>query len=149
MTWNIRHGLGNDGRVDLARTAGVIRRSGASIIALLEVDHGWRRSDGENQAAILAGALGMHFAFGSNLLRPDEDYDVPAAYGNAILSAWPLTSPHNAPLPSWHSSERRGLLTALGRHPLLGSLRIACTHLHWGADTTPEDGIVERQGQVA
>src|SRR5687768_38666 len=38
MTFNIHHGVGLDGRLDLARVAAVIRASGAEVIALQEVD---------------------------------------------------------------------------------------------------------------
>jgi endonuclease/exonuclease/phosphatase family metal-dependent hydrolase len=37
-TYNIRHGQGRDGRVDLARTGGDIAGLGADVVGLLEVD---------------------------------------------------------------------------------------------------------------
>jgi endonuclease/exonuclease/phosphatase family metal-dependent hydrolase len=148
LTWNIRHGLGNDGRVDLDRIAAVIASTGAEIVALQEVDRGWARSGGIHQGAALAESLGLHHAFGPNLIRPDEGYGMPASYGNAILSAFPLAGCNNEPLPARHSSERRGLLTATVVHPHAGSMRVACTHLHWGTDTRPEDSITERRDQV-
>ncbi len=46
MTYNIQHGEGLDGRIDLVRTAQVIRRSEANVVALEEVDRGVKRSGG-------------------------------------------------------------------------------------------------------
>jgi endonuclease/exonuclease/phosphatase family metal-dependent hydrolase len=149
MNWNIRHGLGNDRRVELGRIAWVIRESGVHIIALQEVDRGWARSGGIDQASALAGALGMDYAFGANLVLPDEGFGIPAAYGTAILSVWPITSSANAALPAKHSSERRGLLTARIAHHTHGELVVACTHLHWGSNAIPEESIAERGEQVA
>jgi endonuclease/exonuclease/phosphatase family metal-dependent hydrolase len=62
VTFNIRHGLGLDGRQDLKRTARVLRALAADIAGLQEVDQGAERSGGIDQAAWLAGALGMWFA---------------------------------------------------------------------------------------
>jgi endonuclease/exonuclease/phosphatase family metal-dependent hydrolase len=148
MTWNIRHGLGNDGCVDLDRIATVIAAAGADVVALQEVDRGWARSGGVEQAAALAEALGMSCAFGPNLLLPDQGHGMPASYGTAILSALPLAGSRNVPLPSRLSTERRGLLAATVTHPVAGTVRVACTHLHWGVETTPGDAIAERRDQV-
>jgi endonuclease/exonuclease/phosphatase family metal-dependent hydrolase len=149
MCWNIRHGLGNDGCVDLGRIARVIRQSGAQIAALQEVDRGWARSGGGDQASELADALGMHHVFGANLVLPDVGYEIPAEYGTAIISEWPIASSSNSALPARHSSERRGLLTASITHPGMGELVVACTHLHWGSTATPAESIAERAEQVA
>ena len=37
-TFNIHHGVGADGRLDLTRTADVISATGASVVGLQEVD---------------------------------------------------------------------------------------------------------------
>jgi endonuclease/exonuclease/phosphatase family metal-dependent hydrolase len=62
VTFNIRHGLGLDGRQDLERTARVLRALAPDIAGLQEVDQGAERSGGIDQAAWLAGALGVRFA---------------------------------------------------------------------------------------
>ena len=43
MTYNIRHGVGLDGVLDLKRTARVIKAANADIVILNEVDHGWHQ----------------------------------------------------------------------------------------------------------
>jgi endonuclease/exonuclease/phosphatase family metal-dependent hydrolase len=66
-SFNIHHGQGTDGCLDLARIARVIRASGAGVAGLQEVDrHFAKRSDWADQAAELAGLLGCHVAYGAN-----------------------------------------------------------------------------------
>ena len=62
MSYNIHHGEGADGRLDLDRIAGVIRSEKAEVIGLQEVDRFWRRSDFVDQVAYLAEELDMHAA---------------------------------------------------------------------------------------
>ncbi|WP_394214477.1 endonuclease/exonuclease/phosphatase family protein [Brachybacterium vulturis] len=64
-TFNIRHGLGPDSRVDLLRTAREIRRLDADVIGLQEVDQGvGLRSAHEDQPARLAALLGTRVCVG-------------------------------------------------------------------------------------
>ena len=92
MSYNIAHGRGMDGRVDLERIAGVIRSSGADIIALQEVDsHYSGRSGFEDQAARLAAMLDMSYSYGPNLVEPPLVPGQPSRkYGNAVLSCFPI-----------------------------------------------------------
>ena len=83
-TWNIKHGRGMDGRLDLERTATVLAALKADIIALQEVDETVRRSGRVDQAAWLAARLGMHASFGAFM-----DYQG-GRYGLAILSRFPI-----------------------------------------------------------
>jgi endonuclease/exonuclease/phosphatase family metal-dependent hydrolase len=88
MTFNIHTGIGSDGALDLARTAGVIRDSRADIVGLQEVDVHWdARSDFRDQAADLARMLHMRVFFA-------PIYDLPGQprrqYGVAILSRFPV-----------------------------------------------------------
>lgn len=62
VTYNVRHGLGLDGRQDLERTAQVLRELAPDIAGLQELDEGAGRSGGIDQAAWLAAALGVQFA---------------------------------------------------------------------------------------
>lgn len=105
MTYNIHHGEGTDGLIDLQRLADVIAYSGADIIGLQEVDVRTRRSHGVDQLAVLAQLLRMHSAFGSNL--PYQG----GHYGNALLSRYPIRSSNNVRL-HWAGGEPRGLLQA-------------------------------------
>jgi endonuclease/exonuclease/phosphatase family metal-dependent hydrolase len=114
MTFNIHHGVGIDGRLDLARIAEVIRTSGADVVALQEVDrHFGVRSGFADQATELARALRMHVAFGANLdLEPPAPGRPRRQYGNAILSNHRIQSSRNILLPRPTGEEQRGLLEA-------------------------------------
>ncbi len=84
LTYNIHHGAGTDGKTDLARTAGAIKRLTPDLVALQEVDKATTRSRGVDQAAELGRLTGMHFAFGKAM-----DF-AGGQYGEAILSRYPL-----------------------------------------------------------
>lgn len=114
MSFNIHHGVGADGRLDLDRIAATIVGSGVEVAGLQEVDrHFGERSSFVDQATYLADVLGMEVTFGANL-----DFDPPAPgqprrqYGNAILSRHPIIASRNVLLPRVAPSEQRGLLSA-------------------------------------
>jgi endonuclease/exonuclease/phosphatase family metal-dependent hydrolase len=104
LTYNIHHGEGVDGKLDLERIAGVIRAARPDLVALQEVDRRARRTSGVDQSAELARLTGMHVAFGRNV--PLEGGE----YGNAVLSRRPIKSQKNHSLPSLGPGEKRGLL---------------------------------------
>ncbi len=93
MCWNLHHGEGADGRLDLERIAAVIRGQKPDLVALQEVDNQCRRSKGVDQAAELAKLTGLHAAFGKAM-----DHDG-GEYGQAILSRHPIraTQVHRLP----------------------------------------------------
>lgn len=114
MTFNIHHGEGTDGRLDLPRVADVIRTEGVSVVGLQEVDRHWsERSDFVDQASWLARELRMHVVYGANLdVPPDEPGGPRRQYGTAILSRWPILDRENTYLPRFEDHEQRGLLRA-------------------------------------
>lgn len=93
MCWNLHHGAGTDGKVDLERIAAVIREQKPDLVALQEVDNKCRRSKSVDQAAELAKLTGLHGAFGKAM-----DHDG-GEYGQAILSRFPIgdTRVHRLP----------------------------------------------------
>ena len=86
VTYNIKHGRGMDGTINLERTAATLQTLDADIIALQEVDELASRSGGVNQATWLAERLGMHAVFGAFM-----DFQG-GRYGLAILSRRPIHS---------------------------------------------------------
>jgi hypothetical protein len=70
VSYNIQHGAGMDRKLDLERTADVLRRLEPDLVALQEVDENCRRSKGVDQAAELGRLLGMEHRFGEFM-----DYD--------------------------------------------------------------------------
>ncbi|MFA6165552.1 MAG: endonuclease/exonuclease/phosphatase family protein [Gemmatimonadaceae bacterium] len=89
MSYNIQAGGGNlDGIAD------VIRSSGATLIALQEVDVHWdKRSGFADQASELATKLGLQVRFAPIYRLPGADStSPPREYGVALLSRYPIVA---------------------------------------------------------
>ena len=106
VTYNIRHGVGMDGRLDLARTAAVIKGLRPDVVAIQEVDNKTRRSGKVDQAAELGRLTEMHSAFGCAM-----DFDG-GQYGVAILARSPLAEVQNYVLSDASGREPRAALAA-------------------------------------
>lgn len=93
LCWNLHHGVGEDGKLDLARIAALIKEQQPDVVALQEVDNKCRRSGSVDQAAELAKLTGMTGVFGKAM-----DHDG-GEYGQAILSKHPIgeTKIHRLP----------------------------------------------------
>lgn len=126
VSYNIKHGRGNDNRLDLDRSAAVLKRLRPDIIGLQEVDLGVGRSEGVNQPRELGRKLGMHAAFGAFM-----DFDG-GRYGMAILSRYPLVNVRALPLPK--GNEPRIALVAEVRLPSGEVLTIVNVHFDWVKD---------------
>lgn len=115
MSFNIASGTTIDGRLDLELTASVIEKADVDIAGLQEVDQNFsERSDFVDQVKWLAQRLDMHIAYGPNVTEasPNTERQV-GAYGNAILSRYPIKSSQNHMLEKINGgpeSEQRGLL---------------------------------------
>lgn len=114
MSFNIHHGRGLDGLVDLERVASAIEDADPDVVGLQEVDRHWsERSDFVDQASFLARRLNMHVVYGANLDRdPLEPGQPRRQYGTAILSDHPILEWRNVLLPRTGTKEQRGLLEA-------------------------------------
>jgi endonuclease/exonuclease/phosphatase family metal-dependent hydrolase len=133
-TFNIRHGVGADGVLDLERVAAVIEQASADVVCLQEVDRNWgARSGFQDQPAWLAGRLGVHAQYGSNV-----DLDPPAPgtprrqYGMATLSTFAVLHSAHMLLVRSHAGEQRGLL-AVSLDVDGSALRVLNTHLEYGS----------------
>ena len=125
-TYNIKHGLGMDGRIDLERTAVVLAALDADVIALQEVDEGARRSGGIDQAGWFGERLGMHAAFGAFMDFQD------GRYGLAILSRHPIVSHDSWRLPD--GNEPRVALAARIAPPGEPEYTVIAVHFDWVQD---------------
>lgn len=114
MSYNIHHGEGEDGVLDLERIAKIIEESNTDIVGLQEVDNHWSdRSDFQDQAKWLAERLGMFYTYAANLDRePLNEGDQRRQYGTAILSKYPIIYSENHFLSKIGNTEQRGLLEA-------------------------------------
>jgi len=93
LCWNIHHGEGTDGKLDLQRIATVIRKAQPDLVALQEVDHTTQRTGKVDQTAELARLTGLTGVFGKAMNFSG------GAYGQAILSKHPILSNKVHPLP--------------------------------------------------
>jgi len=136
LTYNIHHGEGTDGRVDLSRLAGVVTSVHPDLVALQEVDEGTERASGADELAELARLTDLHGVFGKAM-----DY-WGGEYGVAVLSRWPLLRTHNDPLPNLADHEPR---TALTVEVAVGdggpSIEFTSTHLDQARD--PENRLAQ------
>ena len=102
-TYNIHKCRGLDRRVRPRRIADVLKQVDADIIALQEVVGMDEPEREHNQVHAIADELGFDFRVGENRrLRG-------AAYGNAVLSKFPIVADQNHDL-TWRKSEPRGCL---------------------------------------
>jgi hypothetical protein len=95
MTYNIHHGEGLDGQVDLLRIAQLIQREGADIVALQEVDKGVARTARRDFPAELAALTGMACVFSNNFAARSQ-YAIPNAARRR--ATWPHAA---GPGDSW------------------------------------------------
>lgn len=119
-TLNLAHGGNAADGAGLEAAARLLERAGAEVAGLQEVDRGLARSGGVDQAAWLARRLGVDGAFGPALRRGR------GAYGNALLSRWPVLAARSVPLPG--EGEPRAALDARLATPA-GPVRVLVTHL--------------------
>lgn len=104
MTYNIHHGEGLDGKVDLNRIARLVQEEGADIVALQEVDKGTTRTGRRDFPAELARLTGMACVFSNNYAFQGGEY------GNAILTRFPVRRTANLHYRMLQPAEQRGLL---------------------------------------
>ena len=93
LSYNIKHGLGMDGAIDLNRIARVINGLQPDVVTLQEVDSAVERTSGVDQTTLLGQLTGMHSVFGTFF-----DYQG-GRYGMALLSKYPFISHTNYLLP--------------------------------------------------
>ncbi len=129
LTYNIHHWEGTDKRVDVARTVGVIRDSGAQIVALNEVFHpAYRAPHTQPLLEATAHGLDMAYVFGETLsFYPEAGF--PAPYGNALLTCYPILSAEAHLMVDLPGREQRGFLRAVLDTAEATPLTVYVTHL--------------------
>jgi endonuclease/exonuclease/phosphatase family metal-dependent hydrolase len=103
MSYNIHHGEGLDGKLDLDRIAKIILDAKADIVGLQEVDRGCERTQKRDLPAELAKLTGMTVQFDKNI--PNQGGE----YGNAVLTSFPIKRAKNTHLKSFANGEQRGV----------------------------------------
>lgn len=136
MTYNICHGRGLDGTVDIGRTCDVIRAQNPDIVGLQEVDrHFGPRSFWMDELGYLAAELEMNWTFGATISRRISPFSRRRGYyGNAILSRFPILDSHSEVLPAVKTLEPRGFTHArldVGQNVVLN---VIVTHMGLSAE---------------
>ena len=130
LTYNILHGATTTGAYDLNQVAQVIRKIDPDITAIQEVDFRTRRSKNLDVATELAIKTQMVPVFAKA-----TDYDG-GAYGQAILSRWPLVKASTISLPGHPEKEPRIAVEAVIALPSGDTIQFIGTHLdHVKRDT--------------
>jgi endonuclease/exonuclease/phosphatase family metal-dependent hydrolase len=106
LTYNIHHGRGADGVIDLQRLADIIQQAKPDLVALQEVDVKTKRSNGVDQAAKLGELTGMHDFFAEAI--PYQG----GQYGNAVLSRYPIQAQYRQRLQAEPGQEKRAVAVA-------------------------------------
>lgn len=133
VTYNVHKCRGMDRRVRPDRILDVLRGIGADVVALQEVLSHPGAAPDIDQAGYLAKALGLELAMGENRRLHG------AAYGNAVLSRFPLRACGNSDL-SVGGRERRGCVRT---EVLYGpDVRLQVFNVHLGT------GFFERRHQA-
>jgi endonuclease/exonuclease/phosphatase family metal-dependent hydrolase len=108
VTFNIHSARAPDGHVRVGTIADELASWHPDVVLLQEVDRGRAWSDHIDMPAVIAGRLGMHWAFGANVVRSPTNQ-----YGTAVLSRFPIASSSNVHLPAPAGTQQRGLLHAV------------------------------------
>lgn len=125
LTWNIHHGEGVDGKLDLARQAAFIKKVDPDAVLLQEVDVKTKRTGGVDQAAELGKLTGLEVTFGKAMNFGGGEY------GNAILTKAKPVASKVIPLPG--GTEPRAALEVQIKdtHGLSADGTVTLVSVHW------------------
>jgi endonuclease/exonuclease/phosphatase family metal-dependent hydrolase len=128
LTYNIHHGEGKDGALNLNRLASVIAAANPDVVSLQEVDNTVPRTNNVNQVAQLGSLTGMTSFFGKarNLNG--------GGYGNGVLvkPGIGVVSTVNRALPNPDNVEARAVLElnlSIDANPATTEFKFFATHL--------------------
>jgi endonuclease/exonuclease/phosphatase family metal-dependent hydrolase len=107
MSYNIHHGTDKNEKNTLEEMGEFIKKSGADLVGLQEVDSLCRRSGSVDQMKRLAEITGMHYSFVRHFA-----YDG-GAYGLGILSRYPISGVRNDRISLIPKDEKKPSLALL------------------------------------
>lgn len=119
-TFNLHACVGDDGVLDLERTARDIAGTGASFIALQELDRGLARSRGVDQPLEIARLTGHEVCFFPTIRRGRGEY------GFAVAATQGISDAVFVELPRLGDEEPRGAAVVTWRQ-----ITLIATHLAW------------------
>ncbi|HXF62000.1 MAG TPA: endonuclease/exonuclease/phosphatase family protein [Caldilineaceae bacterium] len=133
--YNIHGWRTGNGAPNLEAVTRVLAAVGADIVGLNEVFYPRAvplragLAPAGSALEVLAEGLGMHFAFGPCVRWPAQAQAPADAYGNALLSRWPILASAAHHLTPVAGKEQRGLLEARILLPNRRPLTVYVTHL--------------------
>jgi endonuclease/exonuclease/phosphatase family metal-dependent hydrolase len=136
LTYNIHHGEGTDGKLDLPRIAEVIKAAKPDLVALQEVDLKTTRTRKVDQVAELGKLTGMNVEFGKAIDLQG------GGYGLAVLSRFPLKGAKTHRLPGKEKQEARIVMQVTVEPAGSPAITFLNTHLQ-------HDDVETREKQVA
>ena len=110
MTWNIHSGVGTDGHFDLTRVVDTIARHQPDVVALQEVDSRQTPAPARSAFAVLCDAVGGHGIEAKSIITAD------GAYGQMVVSRWPLGATHGIASEQAVGAHDAGLDCLAGLH---------------------------------
>src|SRR3954464_12225537 len=123
-TFNVQHGLGRTGAVDIGLLAATCASLDADVLGLQEVDRNVRRSGRRDVAAEVAAACGMEHRFVAATRLGWR-----GRYGNALLARGDISDVAALALPRVERHEPRGALLATVAIDGSPPVSFAVTHL--------------------
>lgn len=113
LSYNIHHGEGNDGRIDLERIARFIEAQKPDVVFLQEVDRECRRTGNVDQPAELERLTGMKSFFAKFM-----DFQG-GEYGQCLLTRLPMVSSNRIVLPEGAEPRASAVATLRTDHGLV------------------------------
>jgi endonuclease/exonuclease/phosphatase family metal-dependent hydrolase len=144
VTYNIKHGSVGAGRIDGGLLSRTCKGFAADILALQEVDVRAVRSGFRHQAATVARATGMNWAFGEAARRGPI-----RRYGNALLARGTIGDREVVPLPQPANGEFRVAIVASVVLTGGPTVSVGATHLSFrkGEGAVQLDVLIEALGR--
>lgn len=106
ITFNIAHGKGMDGQVNIPRQAHIIEQLNPDIVFLQEVDMFTKRAGDTNQISEFSKEIGLKYSSMESNITIEDGY-----YGDGIISRFPIEFSTNYLMPlTDHKHEQRGIL---------------------------------------
>lgn len=106
ITFNIAHGKGMDGIIDISRQAEIIKQYKPDIVFLQEIDMYTKRAGERNQIREFSKQLGLPYSAMESNITLEEGY-----YGDGIISRFPIAFSTNYLMPLTDiNHEQRGIL---------------------------------------
>ncbi len=125
LSYNIRHGVGNDGKINLLKLVDLIKKHQPDLVALQEIDSGMVRSGKLFQARIVSLLTGYDEIYGKAVQTQEGNY------GLAILTKHSYQDFQNIPLPSPEATEPRNMLSVVITLPNSRLIRFCNTQLDY------------------